>query len=229
MPALREARTTVRDSTPARDRSTDVGQLLGFILLAARWLVAGIFLRSGLAKTTGLAAFRSAVANYRLLPPAVVTVVAMTLPFAEILAAVLLAVGVLTVVVAAGLAFLLVAFALAIGINLARGRVFDCGCAGSAAAPRLIGWRHVMADLVLAAMAAAIAVAPPAAAQLWRGPAGVARLATPGGGAFPVLLAACLGLVMTSLLRRTADVRDLAIRTSRRLDAAPGSLNSRRH
>src|SRR6202044_7309 len=123
-------------------------------LLAARWLVAGIFLRSGLVKAVGITEFRSAVANYRLLPPALVKPVAVTLPFAELGAAVLLAVGVLTVAVAAGLALLLIAFAVAIAINLARGRVFDCGCAGSAAAPRLISWRHVVTDLALAAVAA---------------------------------------------------------------------------
>lgn len=193
---------------------------MGFFLLLARWLIAGIFLRSGLAKATGLAAFRSAVANYRLLPPVLVTPVAAILPFAEIVAAALLAIGVLTVVVAAVLAFLLVTFAVAVGINLARGRVFDCGCTGSAATPRLIAWRHVTADLVLAAVAAAIAVAPPAAAQLWRGPAGLARVATPGGGALPVLLAASIGLVLTSVLRSAADVRDLT---------AHSSLNMRRH
>jgi len=199
---------------------------LGLFLLLARWVVAGVFLRSGLAKATGLAAFRSAVANYRLLPPALVTPVAAILPFAEILAAALLAFGVLTVVVAAALALLLVAFALAIGINLARGRVFDCGCTGSAATPRRISWRHVTADLLLAMVAAAIAVAPPAAAQLWRGPAGLAHVATPGGGVFPVLLAACVGLVMTSLLRAAADVRGLTIRSSL---ATRSSLNRRRH
>lgn len=202
---------------------------MGLFLLMARWLVAGIFLRSGLPKATGLAAFRSAVGNYGLLPTALVTVVAVTLPYAEILAAILLAVGVLTVVVAAVLAILLLAFAVAIGINLARGRVFDCGCAGSVAAPRMIGWRHVAADLGLAALAAAIAVAPPAAAQLWRGPAGLVHVAEPGGGAFPALLATCVCLVMIFLLRRAADVRELTKTASRMLNAAPVSLNSRRH
>lgn len=202
---------------------------MGLFLLMARWLVAGIFLRSGLPKATGPAAFRSAVGNYQLLPAALVPVVAVTLPYAEILAAVLLAAGVLTVVVAAVLAFLLLVFALAIGINLARGRVFDCGCAGSAAAPRMIGWQHVAADLGLAAFAAAIAVAPPAAAELWPGPAGLAHVAEPGGGALPALLATCVCLVMIFLLRRAAEVLKLTRTASGTLNAAPVSLNSRRH
>ncbi len=192
---------------------------MGLFLLAARWLVAGIFLRSGLAKATGLAAFRAAVANYRLLPPALVTAVATALPFAEIAAAALLAVGVLPVVVAGALAVLLVIFAAAIAVHLARGRVCDCGCAGSAAAPRTISWRHVAVDLVLAALAAAVAVAPPAAAELWRGPAGLLRVATQGGGAFPVLLAVLVCFAMTALLQRAAAVRGLAASASRQLAA----------
>lgn len=194
---------------------------MGLVLLAARWIVAAIFLRSGLAKAATLADFRQAVSNYRLLPPSLVTPVAVTLPFAEIVAAVLLAAGVLTVVVAAALALLLVAFAVAIAVNLARGRVFDCGCAGSAAAPRMISWPHVVVDLVLAGVAGAIAAAPPAALQAWRGPAGLVEVSTPPGGAFPVLLAVVVCLVMMIVVRRAVTVRSLAIETTRQLDADP--------
>lgn len=197
------------------------------LLLVARWLIAGLFLRAGLAKLTGLTAFRSAVANYRLLPAGLVAVVAATLPPAEVVAAVLMAAGIATVPVAAALAFLLVTFAVAIGINLARGRVFDCGCAGSAAAPRLISWRHVAADVVLAAVAAGIAVAPPAAAQLWPGPAAPVPVRMPAGGVFPAVLCACAGLVMIAVLRRATDVRGLAIAARRRLDSLPVPANQR--
>jgi uncharacterized membrane protein YphA (DoxX/SURF4 family) len=183
---------------------------MGLFLLFARWLIAGIFLRSGLAKATGLAAFRLAVANYQLLPSSLVTVVAVVLPFAEVAAGFVLAVGILTVVVAAVLALLLITFAAAIAVNLARGRVFDCGCSGSAVAPSTIRWRHVVLDLVLAALATAIATAPPAAAQVWRGPAGLAQVAVQSGGAFPILLAVLVCLVMMAVLRRAAIVRSLA-------------------
>ncbi len=192
---------------------------MGLFLLAARWLIAGIFLRSGLAKATRLAAFHSAVTNYQLLPPALVTVVATALPVAEIAAAVLLAVGVMPVVAAGALALLLFVFAAAIAVNLARGRVFDCGCAGSAVAPRRISWGHVVVDIVLAAAAAAIAVAPPATAELWRGPTSLVPVATQSGGAFPVLLAVLVCFVVMALLQRAAAVRGLAAAASRRLDA----------
>lgn len=190
---------------------------MGLFLLAARWFIAGIFLRSGIAKAAGLAEFRSAVANYQLLPPVLVTAVAATLPFAEIAAGALLAAGVLPGLVTVALAGLLAAFAVAIAVNLARGRVFDCGCAGSVAAPRLITWWHVAADLLLAAVATAIAVAAPAAADLWPGPASPVHLAVPGGSALPMLLAALVCLVLTPLLQRAAAVRVLAAAARRGL------------
>ena len=200
---------------------------MGLVLLAARWLVAAIFLRSGLAKATELATFQSAVANYRLLPSALERPVALSLPFAEIGSAILLAVGVLPVIVAAALALLLMIFAAAIAVNLARGRMFECGCGGSVA-PQMISWRHVAADLVLAAVAAAIAAAPPAAAQLWPGPAGPAQV-VPSGSVIPVLLTVLLCLVLTTVVRRALVASVLTAKVGSRRDAHPEPPDSRRH
>lgn len=191
--------------------------MAGLVLLAARWVIAAVFLRSGLGKTAGLAQFRVAVANYRLLHASLVAPVAYGLPFTEIIAAVLLALGVLPVVVAAALALMLAAFATAIAVNLARGRVFDCGCAGSAATAQVIGWRHVTTDIVLAGVAAAVALAPPPA-NLLMGPGGIVRVSMPGGGVFPVLLAVVLCLVLALLSSRASTVFMLA-----RHDSAPSS------
>jgi uncharacterized membrane protein YphA (DoxX/SURF4 family) len=190
-------------------------------MLAVRWFLAGVFLRSGLGKVTGLAQFYAAVANYQLLPAPLVTPVAYGLPFAEIAGAALLALGVLPLVVATVLALLLIAFAVAIGVNLARGRVIDCGCAGSAAAPRMISWRHVANDLVLAAAAVAVATAPPPA-ELWAGPRGLASVATPAGGVFPVLLTVLVCFAVVTLLRRTGAVMALARTTGEGLKQADG-------
>jgi uncharacterized membrane protein YphA (DoxX/SURF4 family) len=188
-------------------------------MLAVRWFLAAVFLRSGLGKATGLAEFRAAVQNYRLLPAALVAPVAYTLPAAELVAGLLLALGILPVVVAAALALLLIAFAAAIAVNLARGRVIDCGCAGSVGTPQLINWRHVGTDIALAGAAAAVAIAPPPA-DLWTGPSGLASVATPGGGAFPVLLSVLVCLVTVTLLRRAGTVFGLARAAAQRPRAA---------
>jgi uncharacterized membrane protein YphA (DoxX/SURF4 family) len=190
-------------------------------MLAVRWFLAGVFLRSGVGKVTALAQFRTAVANYRLLPAVLVAPVAYGLPFAEIAAAILLALGILPLVVAAALALLLLAFAVAIAVNLARGRVIDCGCAGSAAAPRMISWRHVVTDLVLAGAAVAVATVPPPA-DLWLGPRGLASVATPAGGVFPVLLSVLVCLAVVTLLRRTGAVMALVRATGESLKEADG-------
>ena len=198
---------------------------MGVALLAIRFLIAGIFLRAGLAKIGDLRDFRSAVANYRLLPPAAVTAVALSLPFLEIAAALLLAAGVATGLVAALLAVLLLAFAAAIAINLARGRTFDCGCSGSA--PSTIGWRHVTGDGFLAGLAVVLACAPPATLVLWPGVTGpFSTSAAPSGALLPVLMSVLLALVAAALGRRGIAIRWLIAAVP---DAGHPHLEARGH
>jgi hypothetical protein len=179
------------------------------------------------AKVTDLADFRSAVTNYRLLPTRLVPAVALTLPFAELAAAVLLALGILPGIIAGLLAVLLLSFAAAIAINLARGRSFDCGCAGSA--PRTISWAHVASDVCMAALAVAIAVAPPSTLALWPGPPGLVSVAIPRAEALPIVLAVVLGLITVTVLRRAAAVRTLSGPLRPQPDATSLFLDSRGH
>jgi len=199
---------------------------VGLLLLTARCVIAAVFLRAGLAKLTDLRDFRSAVRNYRLLPPALVPAVAVSLPFAEVAAAIMLAAGILPGVVAGLLALLLLIFAAAIAVNLARGRVFDCGCAG--AAPQTISWMHVLSNGALAALAVAVALAPPTALALWPGIPGPFSVATPRGDALPVVLTVVLGLVMLTVLRRAARVSRLSRTFHRPAGPAPALTDSRR-
>jgi hypothetical protein len=129
--------------------------------LSFRFMLAFVFLTAAIPKLLGRREFERAVANYALLPPAVVGPVAAWLPRLELAGAVALLVGILVVPVAIALCVLLVAFALAVAVNLLRGRLIDCGCFSSVA-PRRIGWPLVGADLGLAGMAATVALADPA-------------------------------------------------------------------
>lgn len=112
------------------------------ILLAiAHYGVALLFLGSGYAKAANFAVFRATLAEYELVPPALVGIAAF------IFAAVELLIGVGAVVTATAApammaaACLLCVYALAIGINLARGRRdIDCGCTGPATRQLLSGW-----------------------------------------------------------------------------------------
>ncbi len=200
---------------------------MALVILAARCIIACLFIRAGVAKIVSLTDFRAAVTNYQLLPARLVSPVALSLPFAEVGAAILLAAGILPTVVAGFLTLLLLIFALAIGINLARGRVFNCGCAG--AAPQEIGWTHVASNTAMAAVAIAVAIAPPRTLVVWPGVAGPFPVTTPRADALPVVLAVVLCLVMVTVLRRASSVRALAERFPREADAVPVSTDSRRY
>ena len=101
--------------------AVDWGAMAALLILMVRWFIAGVFLRAGVVKLGDQAEFRAAVANYQLLPLRFVGPVAVVLPVAEIAGGVLLAAGILTAPAAILLGLLLAAFAVAIGINLARG------------------------------------------------------------------------------------------------------------
>jgi uncharacterized membrane protein YphA (DoxX/SURF4 family) len=175
------------------------------LILMVRWIIAGIFLRAGVVKLGDRAGFRAAVANYHLLPPALVVPVATVLPVAEITGAVLLAAGILTAPVAIALGLLLAAFASAIALALAQGRSFDSGTA----TPSRIGWRHVALDLVLAAGAALVAEHGPVALSVWPGPLRVDPWKVPAGGITPTVIAVLVVLMATLVTRQAAFVRGL--------------------
>lgn len=98
--------------------------------------------------------FSGALDAYRLLPSAGVIPVARLLPFIEA------AVGVMVLIPATrrfglvAFAWLIAIYALAIAINLARGRrQIDCGCGGDV---HLLSWGLVMRNLLLACVAVAM-------------------------------------------------------------------------
>jgi hypothetical protein len=94
---------------------------------AVRIATALIFLAAAVGKMRRWGTFEGVVANYRLLPDALSRWVAWLLPPAELLLALALVVGLPYAESLAGA--LLCLFALAMAINLVRGRSFiDCGC-----------------------------------------------------------------------------------------------------
>jgi hypothetical protein len=129
--------------------------LVAFLL---RVVLAVILLRSGAIKILNVADFRQAVRNYELLPPRVVGAAAGGVPVVELVAGGLLLLGVELGVVGIAVALMLVAFSVAIAINLLRGRTISCGCSGSVAPD--ISWRHVICTCALAAAAAVVAKWP---------------------------------------------------------------------
>ena len=125
--------------------------------LAARLVLAGVFLAAGGAKVGDLAASVRAVHAYDLLPYTASKVVGATLPFVEIAVGLLLLVGFATRLAAAVSAALMLVFVGGIASVWARGLRIDCGCfggGGELAADRSpsYGW-EIARDVALLAMA----------------------------------------------------------------------------
>jgi hypothetical protein len=95
------------------------------------------------------------------LPAGVATTFASALPFVELTLGSMLLLGLFTGFAATFAALLFLTFSLAISINLARGRSFDCHCFGSVQHDE-IGPGALIRSLVLAFAALAIAVEPSA-------------------------------------------------------------------
>lgn len=112
------------------------------ILLAiAHYAVAMLFLGSAYAKATNFAVFRATLAEYELVPAALVGAAALLFAVLELVIGVASLVPVSAAAAMLAAACLLCVYALAIGINLARGRRdIDCGCTGPATRQLLSGW-----------------------------------------------------------------------------------------
>ena len=127
---------------------------------AVRTLTALVFFSAGIAKMRNWIAFEGVIANYRLLPQFAVRPVSYSLPPIEIFTGVaLLAAAPHADWLAAGL---LSSFAVAMAINLARGRSqIDCGCFNSALKQHL-RWSLVARNVCMVLLLAAAAGSPAA-------------------------------------------------------------------
>ena len=125
------------------------------IELAARIVVGLVFLLYGLDKIAHPDDFARAIANYRLLPEALVNLVAVTLPWVECMCGLLLLAGQWVRSAALVSAFLLGVFVVAVSITLARGLDIACGCL-DADAGRKVGFKLLVEDLLLLGAAAVL-------------------------------------------------------------------------
>jgi len=130
----------------------------GFVLAACRIVVGGLFLWAASTKVPDMAKFAEEVANYRLLPAALVPAVAAMVVGIEIVAGVLLVVGAWARPAAIVVSGMLGVFILGIAQALARGIDLKCGCFGGEEAA---SWLTVVRDLAILAPALAVAIGGP--------------------------------------------------------------------
>jgi len=104
-------------------------------ILANRWLsiliravLGAVFIYSGWTKLGDPPGFAHAIWNYRLLPATVINLVALFIPWLELLAGAALVIGICRRGAAAIVAALLAVFIVALAVNLVRDNPVDCGC-----------------------------------------------------------------------------------------------------
>lgn len=137
--------------------------------LASPWLTLRVqialgvfFVAAALPKIVDPPAFAHMIYNYRIVPGAFVNILALVMPWFELLAGIALILGIWTRTSAALIGALLGVFIVAISFNLARGNAIDCGCFDVAAAGKTVAeritdmWWVVIRDLGMLVMVAQI-------------------------------------------------------------------------
>jgi putative oxidoreductase len=126
-------------------------RLLEVVIAAARIGLGILFAYAAAEKLKDLPGFAEDIANYRMLPAALVGPLAVVLPGVELTVGALLILGCWSRAAAAVTAAMLVVFIVGLSQALARGVDLNCGCFGSGVEPVSVGTIVRDAVLLLAA------------------------------------------------------------------------------
>ena len=99
-----------------------------WIELAARWILGLTFIYASLHKILAPADFAKIIYGYGLFPEIFINLIAVIIPFLELVTGFALIIGLYPRSAAITINGLLLAFIVALTINLIRGHEFDCGC-----------------------------------------------------------------------------------------------------
>lgn len=101
-----------------------------YLLLIIRIILGFVFIYAGAEKISDPEAFAISISNYRLLPIESLNFFAITLPWIELVAGVLILFGISVKENSSIICSMLLVFTIAIVISLFRGLSIDCGCFG---------------------------------------------------------------------------------------------------
>lgn len=122
-------------------------RLAARLAVPARWYLGGLFVSACVHKIAEPASFALDVATYDILPLGLVNLTAITLPWVELAAGVMLLVGARVRPAAVLVTAMMAVFLGALLVALARGLDMSCGCfASQGAAEDPISWLTVLRD-----------------------------------------------------------------------------------
>ena len=102
-----------------------------WVELAVRWTLGLIFIYASFHKILSPADFAKIIYGYDLFPGALINLIAVMLPFVELVSGLSLIAGIYPRSAALIINTMLLAFIIALSINIVRGHEFDCGCFSS--------------------------------------------------------------------------------------------------
>jgi len=124
------------------------GGLRAWIVRCCQLVTGAIFALAALSKLGDLHSFAAEIHNFRIVPIATENLLAITLPWIELVAALALLLGIRARAGAVLASWLLVAFTVAVASAVARGLDFECGCFGTADGAH-VGTRKLVENLAM--------------------------------------------------------------------------------
>ena len=119
-----------------------------YLLLIFRIVVGMIFIFASLEKITNPAKFAENILNYKLLPDIFINLLAITLPWIELICGLLLLFGIRSRESSIIIFTMLMIFTIGVFIAVLRGLNIDCGCFGTLMAEK-IGLQKIIENIVL--------------------------------------------------------------------------------
>ncbi len=119
------------------------------LFLLVKWLIAALFIFAGISKILDPVTFARDIDNYRLLPYLLVTLMAIILPWLEVLCGIFLIIGSWKKGAAFLLLLLTFMFLIAISSAIARGLDITCGCFSRTLEGTKVGYTKLIEDVIL--------------------------------------------------------------------------------
>ena len=129
-----------------------------YILLGLRLVLGGVFIYASVYKVAEPQEFARSIYNYRMLPEAVINLMAIIMPWLELLCGILIIIGGFVRGSAALIGLMLLVFIIAISSALARGLDISCGCFKVGDGGRLVGLKTLIEDILMVIAVAVILV-----------------------------------------------------------------------
>ena len=128
-----------------------------FLTIISRIIVGVVFVSYGVDKIITPKDFAHSILNYQILPPSMVNIMALVLPWIEVIGGILLLLGIRLRASAFLLGLLLVTFIMAISAAMLRGLEINCGCSAHS---EPVGFQKILEDSLYLALCVQIMVYP---------------------------------------------------------------------